>query len=243
VLPSALWRDVLPTRAHRWVMERSEAARTLDCTPLDPESASVAWLSRSQIALMADGASDCSEPHLADRLAAEHYTYLLVRRDNRTGRAFFDQPVPPGLRLAARFRDAQVFAVVEPAPPIYTSAMSGFWPREYEAGRSWRWMRDRPVWTIANTGGTPAATSLDLELSAFAVPRNLTLEIDGRAMTSLVVAVERRVYHVTGLTLAPGVHELAFLVDPPGTASTSRDPRALSCALGAWTWTAVGARP
>jgi hypothetical protein len=32
--PSALWRDVLPTSAHRWVMAQPGQLRVLDCTPL-----------------------------------------------------------------------------------------------------------------------------------------------------------------------------------------------------------------
>src|SRR3954462_772114 len=111
VAPSAMWRDVLPTRAHRWVMQQADARRVLDCTPADAESASVPWLTGSRVTLLEGGVSDCTEANVAARLAAEGYTHLLVRQGNRTGRAFLNLPLPPGMRLAARFRDGQVFAV------------------------------------------------------------------------------------------------------------------------------------
>ena len=44
VAPQALSRDVLPTSAHRWVMQQPGLQRTFDCTPRDDASASVQWL-------------------------------------------------------------------------------------------------------------------------------------------------------------------------------------------------------
>jgi hypothetical protein len=222
-------------------MNRPGEVRALDCTSRDDESASVEWLTHSRVTLLDDASRDCSEPNLAGRLAADHYTHLLVRSTNRAGRAFFERPLPAGLQLAARVRGAQVFAVTAAAPPVLTGAMTGFWPREHDTARTWRWMQDRPLWIVTNTRGALASSTLDVELSAAASPRQVRLELDGRVLASFVVAVEWRVYRVPAFTVSPGAHQLAFLVSPADPAYASGDPRPLSCALGSWTWTVEGA--
>ena len=125
-LAAALWRDVLPTTAHRWVTQQPADVRVLDCTPLTQESAigSVADR-RSRDAAGRRRSSDCTEPNLSRKLAASGYTHLLVRRDTADGRWFADRPSPDGLRVAARFDDGQVFAVTATTPPIYTADDDG----------------------------------------------------------------------------------------------------------------------
>ena len=49
VWPPALSRDVLPTAAHRWVMQQPTGSRVFDCEPLTNASASVAWLTDGRI--------------------------------------------------------------------------------------------------------------------------------------------------------------------------------------------------
>jgi hypothetical protein len=247
VSPRALSRDVLPTKAHRWVMQQTEDLRVLDCAPLDQESASVPWLTGSRVALLDGRAGDCSEPNLPATLAAEGYTHLLVRRGNREGRAFFEGSLPIGLCLAARFRDAQVFAVTAPVPRIYVAAMTGFWPREHDANATWRWMETDAAWTVVNTGTLPVAATLDVELAAFQHPRRMRLEFDGRAIQTLVIDPPRRFYQTGPFTVRPGRHELLFrAADAPTSARDAgdgRDPRRLSFALGTWGWTARPERP
>ena len=247
VSPLALSRDVLPTRAHRWVMQQAEALRVLDCTPLDQESASVAWLTGSRVALLDSRDGDCSEPNLAAKLAAEGYTHLLVRRDNREGRRFFGRSTPAGLQLAAQFRDARVFGVTACVPAIYTAAISQFSPREQDADWSWRWMGTDASWMVVNTGAAPIEATLALQLSAAHRTRRLELRLDGRIAQTLIVEQPRHVYEVGPLTIPPGSHRMDFhpveapLPVSPG--SGNRDPRLLSFALGAWSWTGRGIRP
>ena len=52
VWPPALWRDVLPTTAHRWVVQQVDHVRALDCTPLNQESESVQWLTGYRVTLL-----------------------------------------------------------------------------------------------------------------------------------------------------------------------------------------------
>jgi hypothetical protein len=246
VSPFALSRDVLPTRAHRWVMQQPDRLRVLDCTPLTQESASVQWLTGSRVTLLDDAFGDCIEPNVSARLAGEGFTHLLVRPDSRTGRAFFDRPLPPGLRLAGRFRDGQIFAVTAPPPAIYMAAMTRFWPREHDGQRTWRWMGADAAWTVVNTSGGPIVAALDIELWSFQHSRRLNLIFDGRAMQTLAVDPVRRVYKAGPFTMAPGRHELVFqAAEPPAAAgdAISADPRPLSCSFGDWVWILRGEQP
>ncbi len=144
VSPSALWRDVLPTTAHRWVAQQVDAVRVLDCTPLDQESESVQWLTGYRVTLLGGSIRDCTEPNLSRKLAANGYTHLLVRRDTAEGQLLADHPAPDGLRAAARFDDGQVFAVSAEPPAIYTATMTGFSPASRTgSGRGDGWERTR----------------------------------------------------------------------------------------------------
>ena len=110
--------------------------------------------------------SICGEPHLAERLAATDYTHLIVRMSGAARVGPVATAAAPGWRVAAAFDDSQVFAVATDAPLIYTAAMTGFSPREYESTRSWRWMGNDAAWTIINTGARPVH---DLVISKISV--------------------------------------------------------------------------
>ena len=114
VSPSALSRDVLPTTAHRWVVQQSDRLRVLDCTPLNQESESVEWLTGYRVTLLpglGGTIGDCTDANLSHTLAENGYTHLLVRRDSADGKWFADHPMPVGLRVAAQFDDGLVLAV------------------------------------------------------------------------------------------------------------------------------------
>ena len=247
VSPSALWRDVLPTTAHRWVMQQSDRMRVLDCTPLDPESESVQWLTNYRITLPSGSIGDCRARNLSYTLAEAGYTHLLVRRDTADGRRFADQPTPDGLRVAARFEDALVFTVTAQRPAISTPVITGFFPPEHDAAWAWRWMGADAHWTISNSRAQPLIATLGLELSAFHRARRMALSLDGRQVQTLVVDTARRTYQAGALTLMPGQHELVFqALEKPTMASDvidNGDRRRLSVALGSWHWTVQGEQP
>ena len=97
VAPSALWRDVLPTTAHRWVMQQPGRVRALDCTPLNQESASVQWLT---------GASRDAARRLDERLhGAEPVRRSLRRSATRTCSCGATQPTDNGSPSALRWTD------------------------------------------------------------------------------------------------------------------------------------------
>ncbi len=247
VLPSAMWRDVLPTAAHRWVVQQPGHALTLDCTPPSQQSESVPWLTGYRVALLGGPITDCMAPNLSRSLAANGYTYLLVRSDTADGRWFADQPLPDGLRVAARFDDGTVFAVTAQPPAVYTRTMTGFFSREHNAQWTWRWMGTDAAWMIENTTTRPIVATLDLELSAFDRTRRLDVRLDGQMLQTLIVAPPRRVYRIGPIAMTPGSHALTFHpVEAPTVADDvirNGDRRSLSFAMGTWSWTVRGEQP
>ena len=219
----------------------------LDCTPLDQESESVRWLTGYRVSLLGGSISDCSEPNFPQKLAANGYTHLLVRRDSADGQWFAGHPAPDGLRLTAGFDDAQVFEVVPRTPAIYTSMMKGFFPREHNAEWTWRWMGYEAAWSIVNGGAEPIVATVGVELSAFHRARRMEVRLDGRPVQTLVIEPPRRIHQIGPLAVGPGNHELVFHpADPPTVASdaiSNGDTRPLSFAIGTWSWTVQGDRP
>jgi len=119
VWPPALWRDVLPTAAHRWVARQPVGLRVLDCAKSTPAESSVPWLTDRQLMLLGGQFNDCTEPNLPEKLAASGYTHLLVRRESPTGRWFASHPPPEGLRRLEQFSDSEVFAVSISPHPVF----------------------------------------------------------------------------------------------------------------------------
>lgn len=238
VWPPALWRDVLPTAAHRWVMQQTNGSRVLDCAPLTAESASIAWLTHGRIAL-AGADDDCAEPQLAARLWAAGFTHLLVRdtweRQWLRGRGHAE-----GLQLQARFADADIFSM-KPRELVYTREISGFWPREHGNGDSWRWMGADASWTIV----APMPRNrvmLEVDMHAFHVTRPLAVRLDAGAEQSFAVDEDSRTYRIGPLALAAGSHRLTFHSAAPATPADqvigNGDRRALAISMGAWKWSA-----
>lgn len=247
VAPSTLWRDVLPTTAHRWVARQPGDMRALDCTSLNRKSQSIQWLTGNRVLLAASSPSDCTEPNFSKKLAAIGYTHLLVRRDTDEGRWFAKQPVVEGFRVAANLEDGQVLAVTATPPPIYTATMPGFFGREHNAKWTWRWMAQHAAWTILNTSARPIIATLDVELWAFQRTRRVELLLDGQHIQHVLVEKVRRSYQVGPLTVPPGDHALTFhSMDAPTIADEAiknGDRRLLSVAVGRWSWNVRGNLP
>ena len=175
------------------------------------------------------------------------YTHLLVRRDSPDGRWFAAHAALDGLRVAANEVDGQVFDVVAQTPAIYAAAMTGFAPRERNADWTWRWMGHDAAWTIVSTSAEPIVTTLGIELSAFHRARRLEVLLDGHAAQTLDVEQLRRIYQIGPLTVSPGSHQLVF--HPAEAPTVARDAiggsdaRALSFAIGTWSWIVRGEQP
>jgi hypothetical protein len=199
------------------------------------------------VTLLGGPITSCTEAALPQQLAANGYTHVLVRRDSLDRRAFAHDVAPDGLRLAARFDDAAVFAVSVEKPAIYTASVAGFFPPEHDAGWAWRWMGAHAVLTIVNTGERPVDATLRVEMAAFGRPRRMNVRLDGRPVQTLVIAPARQRYELGAIAVAPGSHDLALqAAEAPSVADTvvrNGDPRALSFALGSWDWRVGGQHP
>jgi hypothetical protein len=239
VWPPALWRDVLPSAAHRWVMRQHPGTRALDCQPQTPESSSVAWLTDGRIAPIdpAMGA-DCAEPHGASRLSAAGFSHVLVR-DAWQRRWLSDHGAADGFFRQARFAAADVFAVSPREPLVYMRQIAGFWPREHDEHRSWRWMGANSSWIIVAPAPRPRV-ALDMEMRAFHVTRPLVVRLDGTPAQTIDVTPGLRTYRVGPLALTAGAHVLTFHSPAPATIAHAvignGDRRALAFSVGAWKW-------
>ncbi len=247
VWPPSLWRDVLPTTAHRWVVRQPPPVHALDCASLTPESESVQWLTGNRISLANGMLDDCTEPRLADKLSAAGYTHLLVRHDTAVQRWFGSRGTPEGLQEVARLGGGNVFVVTAPAPLVYISRMTRFYAREYDGDWTWRWMGPEASLRVVNTSHRPIVAALDVDMTAFHRARRLTLVLDGSEVQTILVAPQRRLHRIGPLTLAPGEHDLVFHpCEPPTVASdlmSNGDMRPLSFGIGTWHWAAGGQRP
>jgi hypothetical protein len=240
VWPPAFSRDVLPTAAHRWVMQQASDSRVLDCVPLTAESSSVSWLTNGRIELLDGTSDDCAEPDIAARLSAAGFTHLIVR-DGWERRWLNSGAGQQDFRVAARFADADVLAIAAGEPLVYTQQIIGLSSREYDGHKTWRWMGAGAAWTIVAPTARPYVT-LDLEMNAFHIRRRLAVRLDGEREQSFDVDPVRRTYRIGPLALTAGRHLLTFHSTTPPTPADevlgNGDPRALSVAMGAWRWSA-----
>ena len=246
VSPSTLWRDVLPTTAHRWIARQPDRLRVLDCVALSPASAAVdEWLMGGRVSTPGGPLADCAEPGLAGKLAALGYTHLLVRHGSWESR-WLEQRGPGGLAMQARFEDADLLAVAAAPPAVYIAEMTAFHPVERRDGETWRWIGQDAAWKVVNRSGRSIVAALDIEMWALGGARRLELLLDRREVNGLVVEERRRAYRIGPLVLTPGDHELMFrAIDPPTVADDllhNGDRRPLSFAFGAWQWTVPGER-
>jgi hypothetical protein len=233
-------RDVLPTAAHRWLSERAEPVRALDCTPWTLADASLGWLMGKSITAVTSPFEGCDEPELVHKLAALGFTHVITRTSEQ---ASWEPELPPaGLQSAIAFPDSRVYAVVASRPALVVMGIRGFWNWETHDGDRWRWMGQEGAWTVFNTTPGDVAVTLNLDLQSFADTRHLTVELDTRPLRTLEVVVDRREYPLGPLTLPPGQHVVQFRsVEPaacPADLVGTQDRRALTVALHSWRWSA-----
>jgi hypothetical protein len=247
VAPSALSRDVLPTTAHRWVMRQPGPMRVFDCAPLTLEASSVSWLTGARIVAGADPVSNCGEPDIAQKLAGDDFTHVLVRSTRGRGTPAMPTSLPAGLRAEYAAADGQVLAVTVPRPALYTASLAGFSARERDADWSWRWMGATGAWMVRNTTPQAVAATLDIELLAFHRQRQVTVLLDQQPVQVVAVAPARERYRIGPFPIAPGFHELRFTAVEPATVARevidNGDRRPLSIAVGSWSWSTGGSPP
>jgi hypothetical protein len=238
--PPCRWRDVLPTRAHRWLAAQPGSLRVLDCVP--PSRSSDSWapsLLDHEVSLLGvPNFDDCGEPRLGDKLRAMGYTHVVVRRDSTIGRWLAANPLPEGLARGPGFEDSWILEVKAERPRAYVSGLRGFYPREYSEGEpSWRWMGQTGTLRVVATEGS-TGTVLELDLKAFPGIRHAEWFLNGARLGEVEVAAEWRRYELPLGPLAPGETTLTLACRGPAAVANdvlhNDDPRALGLAVGSW---------
>jgi hypothetical protein len=92
------------------------------------------------------------------------------------------------------------------------------------------------AWEVLNSDPRPLTVTAEVELSAFARSRRLSVSLDGRQLEIMDVAPPRTTARLAAFVLTPGRHTLAFEPLEPPTRASSRDERPLSVAFGPWRW-------
>jgi hypothetical protein len=248
------WRDVLPTRAHRWLAGQPLPMCVLDCVPPSAAEQSVPALLDRPLLLAEGPLQDCGEPDLTRKLAWRGVSHVLVRRETAAGGWLWQAKPQPGLRIVAAFDDSAVLAVtpVSPLATPFVLDLAGFSARESVGPRAWRWMGREAAWTLASLAAGPQLASVELELSAFAVRRQLELRLDGLRVAELDVPTAATLFVVGPLVVPSGRSRLVFQAREPAVVADALlgngDRRALTVALGRWRWrsnlaTIRGGRP
>ncbi len=240
VMPGGQSRDVLPTNAHRWVMDQPNARRALDCVRRTPETESIPWLTGGRIDVLGLSPEDCRDWNVGAWLSARRIDYVLLRRDSAQADWFGRRRLPPELIEGPVFADVRVLEVNGAVPEIYTDEMFGFSPLETDDARAWRWMSTDAAWAVVNTTARSMPAALTIELQAFHTRRHLEVRLDGVQVAILTVEPERASYALSFSGLQPGRRILQLrALEPPTPADAvmaNGDTRALSVAVGAWTW-------
>ena len=194
---------------------------------------------------------DCGEPRLGERLSALGYTHVVVRRHSAIGEwlaassaAIHAWPLMAdgGLPRTLAFEDSWVLEVKAERPHVSMSAWLGFFPREYEAEDTWRWMAQKGTLRI-HTSRASAGTVLELELKAFPDPRHLEWFLNGKRGSGLEVTTEWRRFELPLGLLAPGDSTLALASSRPAIVANdvlhNGDSRSLALAVGRFNFKTV----
>jgi len=177
--PPWRWHDVLPTAAHRWLVEHPPIGPVRDCAADDdPAERWTPKLFGAGLALL-PATRDCAEPGLPATLAALGSERLIVRTGSRIGAWVAARPLPHGLALEREFPDSWLLRVEARPAPWTLELRSGFYPRELRSDGSFRWMGASGIVALENRTGSPARVVVETRLHAFPGSRKLVIRTDG----------------------------------------------------------------
>ncbi|MFQ5527463.1 MAG: 6-pyruvoyl-tetrahydropterin synthase-related protein [Thermoanaerobaculia bacterium] len=219
--PPFRWRDVLPTSAHRFLSDGPEPARVLDCAS-PPRIADHPGFQRfaHEIALPS-GNSDCGDPGLANKLAQEGFTHILVRRPSALGAWLIGRSTPRGWSQTGGFEDALLFELAARPPAPYFWFSSGFSWREFRDNESYRWMSDSGLLTVVNPTGSTLLLQPTARLHSFPDTRTMAILLDRVALAELEVTTRPEDYELPEIRLSPGAHSLNLRPTTPAVVADS----------------------
>jgi len=237
--PPWRWRDVLPTRAHRWLASQPGPLRVLDCAPASRASDALAvpLLGHEGSLLGAPPLEDCGEPRLGGKLKAMGYTHAVVRAGSPEARWLDGQAASGGLARGPRFEDGWILNVSAEPPRAFVSALHGFHPREYGEQETWRWMAQTGALTVVAAAG-PVEAVLELQLKAFPGDRRFAWFLNGRRRGEAQVGAAWSRHELALGTLDGGENTVTLACLEPGMVANAvlrnGDVRTLALAVGDW---------
>jgi hypothetical protein len=211
----------------------------LDCvgSPRSSDTLAHPLLGHELSWLVAPSLDDCGEPGLGEKLRMMGYSHVVARQASDVGRWLMGHPPPEGLVPGLVFEDARIFEVKAEVPAAYVRDLPGFYPREYGANTTWRWMGQTGGLRLVATRES-RGTWLEVELKAFARGRSVLWSRDGQTLGTIGVTTEWSRYELPLGLLAPGETTLILACQGPGLVPNdflgNADPRPLGIALGRW---------
>jgi len=221
-------RDVLPTAAHRWIADRADPGRVLDCVSPGLDNAHVGWLMQREITSLPASLPSCHEQQAASRAATLGYRYAIVRHGTAPSE------LPAGFVLVRDFPDAAVYDIVAPVAPATVSAIEGFHALERDSSQFWRWMSAEGRWSLQ--APSPKDATLELQLSSFERPRRLAVSLNAQELAVLEVDTVPGWYRLPGVRLERGRHVMDFRALEAASPALPPDSRELSIRLHDWRW-------
>jgi len=137
-----------------------------------------------------------------------------------------------------RFDDSRVYAIEQRMPSLSLEILDGFYRREYQGARSFRWMREQGMLSLVNHSEDPLMVDLELVVHAFPMLRQIGVDIDGAQVAELTVATTPGWVRVPPFEVESGPHTLRLRALEPEVAPDqvrgTGDRRRLTVALGDW---------
>jgi hypothetical protein len=229
-------RDVLPTRAHRWLAAQPGPLRILDCVaPARVSDTLGATLLGHETAwLGAASLDDCGEPGLGEKLRALGFTHVVVRRETAIGRWLLAHPAA-GLSPGPAVADAFVLEVKAERPRAHLGGWMGFEAREYERSATWRWMGQTGALRV-EAPHSLESVALELQLRAFPGARRIDWRVKGQRRGAIEVTPEWGRHALRIGRLEAGETTLTLACREPAVVATevlgNGDARALCLAVG-----------
>jgi hypothetical protein len=239
--PPWRFREVLPTRAHRFLAAKDGPLKVLDCVNATrvSDTLGASFTGHDVAFLGGPDFDDCGEPQFADKLRAKGFTHVIARRDTPFGSRLTRNPLPRGLTAGPAFSDSSILEVKTEPPAAYATAWIDFYPREYEGRRSWRWMKQTGSLRVVPAGAVETTRNLEIELRAFPDRRVVDWFINGERRGEIEVTAEWRSYVLTLGSLPPGPATVTFACREGAVVANdvlhNHDPRALTLAVSNWT--------
>src|SRR5690606_9507247 len=126
--------DVLPTEAHRWIVDHGAPGPVLDCVAPSLGGTHMGWLMGRPTSVLPPALPSCDEQQAATRAGALGFRYVIVRGAPDAGHG---DPPAPGFVLTRAFDDSAVYEIGVVPAPLRLMRIDGFHRLERDADGAW----------------------------------------------------------------------------------------------------------